>query len=126
MLCRRREKEKQSHRLISNGIPKILNKFLTITSQFTKIQYTFENFIIINRFVQVIELIIPFFHMMNRVCEKLVDETVIKIKDLEQRGELKENQYTFLAYLLSKPDVTYEDVQITALNRMSDGLTTVS
>ena len=64
--------------------------------------------------------------MMNRVCEKLVDETVIKIKDLEQRGELKENQYTFLAYLLSKPDVTYEDVQITALNRMSDGLTTVS
>ena len=55
-----------------------------------------------------------------------MDETVENIKDLERKEELKEGQYFFLSYLLSNPNITYDDVTITAQNRLADGLTSVS
>ena len=62
----------------------------------------------------------------RRSGQKLVDETVTKINELVEAGELAEGQYGFLTYLLGKPDLTYNDVSIITLSLFGDGLSTVS
>ncbi|CAG7828568.1 unnamed protein product [Allacma fusca] len=55
-----------------------------------------------------------------------VDETVDEINKLVEAGQLKEDQYSFLAYLLSRKDLSRKDVNIITLSLFADGLSTTS
>nr|XP_034307414.1 probable cytochrome P450 CYP44 [Crassostrea gigas] len=52
----------------------------------------------------------------------LVDETVAKISDLQKEGKLKDGQFNFLLYLLSKKELSFKDVSIITLSLYGDGL----
>ena len=58
--------------------------------------------------------------------QKLVDQTVAKIKSLLDSGELKPGQYKFLTYLMQKEELDYKDMSIITLSLFADGLSTVS
>ena len=64
--------------------------------------------------------------IFNSNGQKLVDQTVTKIKSLVDRGELKEGQYKFLTYLMGKEELDYKDTSILTLSLFADGLSTVS
>ena len=54
-----------------------------------------------------------------------MDETVKKIEDLMNKGELPEAQYGFLTYLLGRKELSYKDLSIITLSLFGDGLSTV-
>lgn len=56
--------------------------------------------------------------------QKLVDETIEKINHLEKCGQLKDGDFNFLSYLISRPELTYKDVSIITLSLFGDGLNT--
>lgn len=55
----------------------------------------------------------------------LVGETVAKISDLQKEGKLKDGQFNFLLYLLSKKELSFKDVSIITLSLYGDGLNSV-
>ncbi|XP_064638363.1 probable cytochrome P450 CYP44 [Lineus longissimus] len=59
-------------------------------------------------------------------AKELVDATTTKIQDLMKKGELKDGQYGFMTYLLSRKDLEYKDAVIIALSLIGDGLITTS
>lgn len=56
--------------------------------------------------------------------QKLVDETIAKIDCLQEEGNLKDGQFNFLLYLLSKKELSFKDVSIITLSLFGDGLNT--
>nr|XP_022297733.1 probable cytochrome P450 CYP44 [Crassostrea virginica] len=56
--------------------------------------------------------------------QKLVDETIARIDRLQKEGNLREGQYNFLLYLLSKKELSIKDVSIITLSLFGDGLNT--
>ncbi|XP_033746098.1 probable cytochrome P450 CYP44 [Pecten maximus] len=56
--------------------------------------------------------------------QKLVDDTAQKIDDLVTKGEMDETKYNFLAYLLSRKELSYKDISIITLSLFGDGLNT--
>lgn len=56
--------------------------------------------------------------------QKLVDETVAKISELKDKDQLKDGDYNFLTYLLSRENLSYKDVSIITLSLFGDGLNT--
>jgi hypothetical protein len=58
-------------------------------------------------------------------AKEIIDTTVKKIRELMDKGELKDGQYGFLTYLLSRKDLDYRDVVIISLSLFGDGLSTV-
>ena len=54
-----------------------------------------------------------------------MDETIEKIKALEKEGNLTEDKYKFLTYMLSKKELSYKDISIITLSLFGDGLGTV-
>ncbi|KAK3103504.1 hypothetical protein FSP39_019686 [Pinctada imbricata] len=56
--------------------------------------------------------------------QKLVDETVAKIDRLQLSGQLNDDQYNFLCYLLSRKELSFKDVSIITLSLFGDGLNT--
>lgn len=58
--------------------------------------------------------------------QELVDQTCNKIKNRVEEGGLKEGEYTFLRYLMSRKDISYKELSIVALSLFADGLSTVS
>ncbi|CAH1791274.1 unnamed protein product [Owenia fusiformis] len=58
--------------------------------------------------------------------QTLVDETVAKIKELSECGELQEGKYDFMAYLLGRKELTYKDISIVTLSLFADGLSTTA
>ena len=63
--------------------------------------------------------------MLHRNGQKFVDETVARIQQLSNNGELNGTQYGFLTYLLSKEGLTYKDLSVITLSLFADGLSTV-
>lgn len=62
----------------------------------------------------------------NRTGQGFVDECVSEINQISERGELTENKFLFMTYLLSRPELTYKDISIITLSLFGDGLNTVS
>jgi len=58
--------------------------------------------------------------------QKLVDETISKIKELVEKKQLKDGQYGFLTYLLGRKELSYKDLSIITLSLFGDGLSTTS
>ncbi len=58
--------------------------------------------------------------------QTLVDETIKKIKESMDKGELQEGKYGFLTYLLGKKELSYKDLSIITLSLFGDGLSTVN
>ncbi|XP_064613084.1 probable cytochrome P450 CYP44 [Liolophura sinensis] len=58
------------------------------------------------------------------IVQKHVDQTVEKIKVLQDKGELLDGQYSFLTYLLSREQLTYTDIVILTLSLPFDGVST--
>ncbi|XP_048741993.1 probable cytochrome P450 CYP44 [Ostrea edulis] len=56
--------------------------------------------------------------------QKLVDETVGRIDNLQTQGRLEDGQFNFLLYLLSKKELSFKDVSIITLSLFGDGLNT--
>ena len=54
-----------------------------------------------------------------------MDETIARIDRLQKEGNLREGQYNFLLYLLSKKELSIKDVSIITLSLFGDGLNTV-
>ena len=51
---------------------------------------------------------------------------MLKINELIEKNSLSEGQYDFMAYLMSKKDLSDKDVIAIATSLFSDGFTTVS
>ena len=62
----------------------------------------------------------------NRVTKKLVDETISKIKNLSNEDKLKQGQFRFIHYLLSRPELSYQEINTLSLSLLTDGLSAVS
>lgn len=58
--------------------------------------------------------------------KELIDATTKAIQDLIDKGELKDGQYGFMTYLLTREDFDYKDAVIIALSLFGDGLSTTS
>ena len=61
-----------------------------------------------------------------RVTKKLVDETISKIKNLSNEDKLKQGQFRFIHYLLSRPELSYQEINTLSLSLLTDGLSAVS
>ncbi|XP_052267065.1 probable cytochrome P450 CYP44 isoform X2 [Dreissena polymorpha] len=57
---------------------------------------------------------------------KYLNEALAKISALTDANALKEGQYNFLSYLISKPELDMKDITIITLSLFGDGLSTTS
>lgn len=71
-------------------------------------------------------LVYKYMRFIFRNRQKEIDETVSCIKHLISRGELKDGDYKFLSYLLSRSSLDHRDINITALTLLADGLNAVN
>lgn len=61
-----------------------------------------------------------------RISQKYLDLTVAKMHDILDAGELEEDSYKFLYYLLSRKELNQKDISIICLSLFGDGLSTTS
>ena len=57
---------------------------------------------------------------------KLVDQSVLKLRDELEMGTLTEDRFNFLAYLLSREALSLKDVTTICLSALLDGLSTTT
>ena len=56
----------------------------------------------------------------------LCDEAIIALNDAVESDAICDDQYYFLSYLLSRPDLSLKDVTVICLSLFSDGLSTTT
>ena len=56
----------------------------------------------------------------------LCDEAIIALNDAVESDTICDDQYYFLSYLLSRPDLSLKDVTVICLSLFSDGLSTTT
>ena len=56
----------------------------------------------------------------------LCDEAIIALNDAVESDTISDDQYYFLSYLLSRPDLSLKDVTVICLSLFSDGLSTTT
>merc|ERR1719357_2305430 len=57
---------------------------------------------------------------------KLTDEAILSLKRAVEENQLKDNQFYFLSYLLSRPALSLKDVTVICLSLFTDGLSTTT
>ena len=56
----------------------------------------------------------------------LTDEAILSLKTAMEENRLKEDQFYFLSYLLSRPALSLKDVTVICLSLFTDGLSTTT
>jgi len=57
---------------------------------------------------------------------KLTDEAILSLKKAVEENQLKDDQFYFLSYLLSRPALSLKDVTVICLSLFTDGLSTTT
>ena len=56
----------------------------------------------------------------------LCDEAMLALNTAMEEGTIRDHQYYFLSYLLSRPALSLKDVTVICLSLFSDGLSTTT
>lgn len=63
---------------------------------------------------------------MNSYTLRNMEEAISVIDNLQKKGQLADNKYMFMSYLLSRKELTYNDITILTQSLFSDPQNTVS
>ena len=58
--------------------------------------------------------------------DRFFDETLSELRLLADKGDLQENQYPFIRYMLSKEQLSSADVRMAAITFLQDAMNAVS